>query len=84
MNLHAYLLPLEKGMTLYFIKLETLSPNDALVWLKLAQLSWRRRFLNDVNAFLLCQYYLPLLKGFTLHLTKKGESSSLKDDLYHV
>ena len=39
-------LPLEKGMTLHFNKLESPSPKDALcqVWLKLVQWFWRRQW----------------------------------------
>ena len=42
-------------------KLDSPSPKDALcqVWLKLAQLFWRRRFFYFVNSFSLFLYYLP-------------------------
>ena len=45
--IHNYL-SLEKGGTLLLDKLESPSPNDALciVWLKMAQWFWRRRFFN--------------------------------------
>ena len=48
-------LPLEKGRALQLYKLESPSPKDALcqVWLKLAQLFWRRRFFNFIKVFLL-------------------------------
>ena len=57
-------LPLETGWVLHLPKLESPSPKDALyqVWSKLAQLFWRRRFLNFVNVFSLFLYYLPLKK----------------------
>ena len=44
-------LSLENGMSLYFNKIESPSPNDALcrVWLKLIQWFWRRIFLNFVK-----------------------------------
>ena len=47
------LFPLGKGQTLYFIKIESSSPKDALcqVWLKLDQWFLRRRFFNFVNVF---------------------------------
>ena len=50
-------LPLEKGGALYLNNLESPSPKDALclVWLKLAQRFWRRRFFNIINVFLLFQ-----------------------------
>ena len=59
-----YYLPLEKGGALYFNKLESPSPKDALhqVWLKLAQWFWRRRFVNFINVFSLFRNYLPLKK----------------------
>ena len=78
-------LPLEKGGALHLNKLKSPSPNDALcqVWLKLAQWSWRRRFLNFVNVFSLFHYYLPLEKGGALHLNKL-ESPSPKDALCQV
>ena len=46
-------LPLEKGGTLHLNKVESPSPKDALcqVCFKLAQLFWRRSFLNFVNVF---------------------------------
>ena len=58
------------------------SPKDALcqIWLKLAQWFWRRFFFYFVNVFSLSRNYLPLEKGWTLHLNKL-ESSSQKDAL---
>ena len=41
-----------------------------LVWLKLAQWFWGRRFLNFVHVFSLFHNHLPLEKGMTLHLNK--------------
>ena len=45
-SLFRYYLPLEKGRALHLNKLESPSPKNALclVWLKLAQWFWRRRF----------------------------------------
>ena len=45
-SLFRNLLPLDKGVALYFNKLESLSPKDALcqVWSKFAQWIWRRRW----------------------------------------
>ena len=48
-----------------------------------AQLFWRRRFLNFVNVFSLFPNYLPLEKGGALHLNKL-ESPSPKDALCQV
>ena len=78
-------LPLEKGWVLHLNKLESPSPKDALcqVWLKLAQWSWRRRFLNFVNVFSLFRNYLPLEEVGALHLNKL-ESPSPKDALCQV
>ena len=78
-------LTLEKNRTLHLNKLESLSPKNALcqVWLKLAQGSWRRRFLNFVNVFSIFRNYLPLEKGGALHLNKL-ESPSPKDALCQV
>ena len=72
-------------MVLHLKKLESPSPKDALCQdcLKLAQLFWRRRFLNFVNVFLLFHNYLPLEKGGALHLNKL-ESPSPKDTLCQV
>ena len=66
-------------------KLEFPSPKDVLcqVWLKLGHCSWRRRYFNFVNVFLLFCYYLPLEKGGALHLNKL-ESPSLRDTLCQV
>ena len=65
-------LPLEEGGALHLNKLESPSPKEALclVWLKLAQWFWRRRFLNFVNAFSLFLTYVPLEKCGALHLNK--------------
>ena len=66
-------------------KLESPSPKDALcqVWLQLAQLFWRRRFLNFVKIFLLFRNYLPLEKGRAFYL-KKLESPLPKGALCQV
>ena len=71
--------------SLHLNKLESPSPKDALcqICLKLAQRFWRRRFFNLVNVFSLFGYYLPLEKGWALHL-KKLESPSPKDPLFQV
>jgi hypothetical protein len=69
-------------MALYFNKLEFHLLRDTLqeVWLA----SWfRRRFLQFFSAFLLFCYYLPLEKGYPLHLYKL-ESPLPKDDLCNV
>jgi hypothetical protein len=49
-------------------KLESPSPKDGLckVWLKLAQLFWRRRFLNDSTTFLYFCDYLPFEEDLAL------------------
>ena len=79
-----YLL-LEKGRGLHLIKLESPLPKDGLcqVWLKLAQWFWRRKFFIFINVFSLFPNYLPLEKGWALHL-KKLECPSPKDDLCQV
>ena len=53
-------------------KLRSPSPKDdlCLVWLKLAQWFWRRRFLNFVNAFSLFLNYVPLEKCGALYLNR--------------
>ena len=61
----------------------TLKDALCLVWLKLAQWFWRRRFLNFVNIFSLFRNYLPLEKGGPLHLNKL-ETPSPKDALCQV
>ena len=79
-------LPLEKGRALHLNKLESPSPKNALclVWLKLAQWFWRRRFFLILSMyFSLFPNYLPLEKGGALHL-KKLESPSPKDALCQV
>ena len=78
-------LPLEKGGALQLNKLESPSLKDTLcqIWLKLAQLFWRRRVLNFINVFSLFRYYLPLEKGGALRL-KKRESPSPKDALCQI
>jgi hypothetical protein len=48
--------------------------------LNLACWFWRRRFFKNFNVFLLFCYYLPLEKGYPLHL-KKFKSPLPKDDL---
>ena len=65
-----YYLPLEKSRDFHLNKFEPHTPKDALcqVWLKLAKLSWRRRFLNFVNVFSLFCNYLPLENSRALHL----------------
>ena len=45
------------------------------IWLKLAQLFWRKSFLNFVNIFSLFRNYLPLKKGWVLHLYKHESST---------
>ena len=84
-SLFRYYLPLEKGLALHLNKYESPSPKDALcqVWLKLALLFLRRRFLKFVNVFSLFHYYLTLEKGGALHLNKL-ESSLPKDALCQV
>jgi hypothetical protein len=64
-------------------KLEFPSPKDNVyqVWLNLAYWFWR--FFKIFNVFLLFRYYLPLEKGYPLHLNKL-ESPSPKDDLCEV
>ena len=64
--------------------LESPSPKDTLcqVWLKLAQLFWRR-FLKFVNVFSLFHNYLPFEKRGALHLNKL-DSSIPNDDLCQV
>ena len=52
------------------------------VWLTLVQWFFRR-FLNFVNVIMLFHNYLPLEKGWTLHLNKL-ESSSPKDTLCQI
>ena len=51
--------PFRKENAFHVNKLETPSPKDALcqIWLKLAQLFWRRRLLNFVNVLLLFLIY---------------------------
>jgi hypothetical protein len=44
---------------------------------------WRRRVLSIFSAFSLFRYYLPLEKGYLLHLNKL-QFPSLKDDLCQV
>ena len=48
-----YYIPLEKGVALHLNNLDFPSPKDALcqVWLKLAQMFWKRIFLNFINVF---------------------------------
>ena len=53
------------------------------VCLKLAQWCWRRRLLNFVNVFSQLRNYLPLEKGWALHLNKL-ESPSPKNALCQV
>ena len=63
--------PLKRGAFIW-TKLLFHSPKDALcqVWLKLAQLFWRKRFFNFVNVFSLFRNYFPLDKGGTLQLNE--------------
>ena len=70
--LFRYNLPIEKGMTLHWNKLESPSPWDVYcqVWLNMIQLVWRRRIFYLVKVFLLFLYYLPLEKDKALHLNK--------------
>ena len=53
------------------------------VWLKSAQLFWRRRILNFVYVFLLYRYYLLLEKELAIHLTKL-EFLSTKNNVFQV
>ena len=53
------------------------------LWLKLAQLFWRKRFLIFVNVFSLFRNYFPLEKGGVLHLNNL-ESPLPKDALCQV
>ena len=66
-----YYLSLEKGMSLYLNKLESSSPENVLcqVWLKLAQLFWRRFF--KISLF---RNFLPVKKGVVLNLNKLESS----------
>jgi hypothetical protein len=75
-------LPFKEDLALYLNKLEFPSSKDNLyqVSLNLAYWFWRRRFLKIFNVYLLFRYYLPLEKGYPLHLNKH-ESPSPKDDL---
>ena len=67
-------LRVKKDRELHFNNLEFLIFKDVLyqVWLKLAQLIWRKICLNFVNIFSLFQYYLCFEKGGVLHLIKTG------------
>ena len=78
-------LPLERGMALHLNKPEYPSPKNALcqVWLKLALLFLRRRFLNFVNVFSLFCNHPSLERGMALHLNKI-EFTLSKDALYQV
>ena len=60
---HNYL-PLEMGGAFLLNKLESPSLKDTLcqIWLKLAQLFWRRRVLNFINVFSLFRNYISLWK----------------------
>jgi hypothetical protein len=78
------LLPLEKGYLIHLKILESPLPKDDLcqIWLKLAK--WFcRRFLKIAIVFLLFHYYLPLGKGYSLHLNKL-KSPLHKDDLCQI
>ena len=68
-------------MVLHLNKLESPSPKDSLrqIWLKLAQVFWRR-LSNFFNVILVFRNYPPLQKGRALHLNKL-ESPSSKDAL---
>ena len=74
---HNYL-PLEKGVTLHFNRLEPPSPKEALCqgWLKLAQWFWRNIFLNFVNVFSRFHNYLPLKKGVAVYFNNSEPPSS--------
>ena len=74
-----------KNTSLNLKKNKTSSPKDALclVWSKMAQWFWRRRFLIVLNVLLLFHNYLPFEKGVALHLNKL-ESSLPKDALCPV
>ena len=80
--------PLLKGHGLSLKQPEFSFSKDAYpmlwaIWLKLAQWFWRRRLFNFVNVFSLFPNYLPLEKGWALHLNKL-ESPSPKDALCQV
>ena len=73
--------PFKKTMAIHLKKTESPSPKDALwqVWLKLAELFLRRRFLYSVN-----WYLFPLGKGCGPSFEKKFEYLSPKDALCQV
>ena len=77
--------PWKKSGSLLLNKLESSSPKNALwqVWLKLAQRFLIRRFLKFVNVFSLFCNYLPLEKGWALHLNKL-ESPAPMDALCQI
>ena len=73
-------------MALHVNKLESPLSKDALcqLWLKLAQLFWRKIFLNVFNRISNFCYYLPLEKGVAaLHMSKL-ESPQPKNALCQV
>jgi hypothetical protein len=76
---------LKRGYPLLLNKLESPLPKDdlCLVWLKLAQWFWRRRFLNDPTPILHFCDYLPFEENLALYFNKL-ESPLPKDDLYQV
>ena len=78
----SWLSPIGKGLTLYLSNLEFLSPKDTLcqVWLKLAQLFWRKWIFNFIKVFLLFRYYLPLEIERPLYLNQ-FKSPSYEDAL---
>jgi hypothetical protein len=78
-------LPFEEYLVIYLNTLEFPLPKDTLyqVSLNLASSFWRTTFLKIFSAFLLFRYYLPLEKGYPLHLNKL-ESPLPKDDLCQV
>ena len=67
----------EKDRTLHFNKCGSPSTKDELCQVKLKLVQWFliRRFLNFVNVILLFCNYLPLVKGWALHLNKLDSPS---------
>ena len=65
-------------ISLHLIKLESLSPKDALCQICLKLFQWFWKILNFINVFPLFRHYLPLEKGLVLHLNKL-EFTSHKD-----
>ena len=72
-----YYLLLKKGVAIYLNKCKSPSPNAAMcqVWLKLAQCTWRIRFLNVVHVLPLFHYYLNFRISVDLNLIRNKFSS---------